>query len=331
MIHSFYYQKGKPLETNLTRPQMFAALGNKDGLLWVDLESPDDFENECLVELFNFHDLAIEDCITDFSQPKVDDYDEYLFVVIHAVKKALLEKQDYFCAEQRFETVELDMFLGKNYLVTYHRQPIIAVEQIRDIVMKKSDRSMSHGSDLLMHSVLDHVVDNYQPVLDDLEEVIDHLEEEAFNNPPKDYLATIMKVRHDVYNLKKVISPQRDTINNLSRNPTAFIKRSHIMYFRDVYDHVYRIYGLAEGFHEIIGSLLQAYFSYSSHKLNEIMKRMTVLATLTMPAVIIASIYGMNFRNMPELDHPLGYLFSMVLMAVTSLILLIWMKWKKWI
>lgn len=322
MLNTYLYRKGKPLETNISRAQMLQLLQEKELLLWVDLEDPTEFESDMLVEIFNFHPLAVEDCITDISQPKVDDYEEYLFLVMHAVNLK---------SREELATIELDVFLGKNYVVTYHKSPVRGVEHVRDSLPKKPDLFMGHGADLLVHAILDHLVDNYTPVLDQYDQKIDLLEEEMLNSPSKDYLEMVMQVKRDIFHLKRIVGPQRDTVNFLTRNPTAFIKPKHMMYFRDVYDHLFRIYGIVEGFHEMITSMLQVYFSHSSHKLNEVMKRMTVLATVTMPAVVIASIYGMNFQFMPELGWKYGYFASIAAIVLVSLGMLVWMKFKKWI
>ncbi len=328
MLHSFLYRKGKPLETNLSRAQMLAVLQEKDVLLWVDLEEPSDFESETLVEIFNFHDLAVEDCVNDQSQPKVDDYEEYLFMVMHAVRLMCDEEKKV----QTLLSDELDIFLSKNYVVTFHKVPIKSVQQIREITHKKPEAIMGHGPDMLVHSILDRLVDSYQPVIDEYDDAINRIEDEIFiDRQSKEDLSGIMQIKRDLFNLRRVVAPQRDTINFLTRNPTAFIKTRNMIYFRDIYDHLFRIYGSVEGFHEMITGILQAYFSYSSHLLNRTIQRMTVMATLSMPAIMIASIYGMNFKHMPELAWQFGYPFSFALMAGTSLILLIWMKIKKWI
>lgn len=325
MLTTFLYRKGQPLETDVSRAQMLAALSEKDVLLWVDLESPNEFESDCLVEIFNFHDLAIEDCITDVSHPKVDDYEEYLFLVMHAVD---------FKSKDTLSTIELDVFLGKNYVVTFHRDPVKSIDQVRDMVRKKTETCMGGSADKLVYFILDHLVDKYTPALDQYEERIDKLEEEIFNHAPKKgYLAlsTIMQMKRDIFQFRRIVAPQRDTMNFLTRNPTSFIKPKNMIYFRDIYDHLFKIYGTIDALHDAMAGILQAYFSYSSHKLNETIQRMTVLATLTMPAIIIASIYGMNFRVMPELEWKYGYLFSFGLMALMSIGMLIWMKLKKWI
>ncbi|MBN1688992.1 MAG: magnesium/cobalt transporter CorA [Candidatus Omnitrophica bacterium] len=327
MLQTFLFKKDKSLQTDISRAEMLAAIHDKDCLLWVDLESPSEFESECLVEMFNFHPLAVEDCFSDHSQPKVDDYEEYLFLVTHAVTMKTNEET----SREELGTLELDIFFGKNYVVTVHKIPIKPVAQVRELIRKKPDRFAGKGTDFLVHAVLDNLVDSYQPLLNQYEDRIDNLEKEIFNNPPADFISTVMQTKEDIFYLRRIVSPQRDTVNYLTRVPTSFIRQSHMIYFRDIFDHLQRIHGIAEGFHENLSSILQAYFSYSSHKLNEVVKHLTVLATLTMPALIIGGIYGMNFTNMPELDWRFGYPFSIALAIGSSLAMLVWMKFKKWI
>lgn len=325
MITSFFYKKSGALETDLSRARMLAVLQEKEGLLWVDFENANEFEEDALVEIFNFHPLAVEDCITDHSQPKMDDYQEYLFLVVHAV--AMREQKK----AKELATLELNIFIGQNYVVTFHKEPIVGIAQVRDSVQKKTPMLMGGTSDILAHSLLDHLVDSYLPVIHEYDVMIDGLEKHMFGNGSKNYLQTLLQVKQDIFALRRVIAPQRDTLYSLTRNPTSFIKAKNLMYFRDVYDHLFRIHSMAEGYHDALNSILQVYFSYASTRLNEVMKRLTVLATIAMPAMIIASLYGMNFRNMPELDWRYGYLFSLALMFFTTAGLLLWMKFKKWI
>ncbi|HLD50156.1 MAG TPA: CorA family divalent cation transporter, partial [bacterium] len=156
MLTTFFFKKDEPIKTNLTRAEMLAAHSRKDGLLWVDLETPTEFEEECLIEIFNFHDLAIDDCLNDLSQPKVDDYEEYLFLVAHAAS----------LQEGVLKTTELDVFLGPNYVVTFRKEKIPSVDQMQEQVQKKPDAYMGHGGDTLTYFILDHLVDSYQPVID---------------------------------------------------------------------------------------------------------------------------------------------------------------------
>ncbi|MFH1208512.1 MAG: magnesium/cobalt transporter CorA [Candidatus Omnitrophota bacterium] len=325
MITSFFYKKGAELETNISRSRMLAAHGEKTGLLWVDLETPNEFEEETLVEIFNFHPLAVEDCITDQSHPKLDDYEEYLFMVVHAL--TLKQKGKH----EELETSELDIFIGENYVVTVHRNPLDCVRQTRELAVKKTISVMSGGSDILVHAILDRLVDNYLPVLSDYDVTIDTLEKEMFNHASKNFLQTLLQTKQDIFNLRRIIGSQRDTVYSLARNPNRFIKPKNLMYFRDVYDHLFRIHSMAETYHENLNNILQVYFSYSSFRLNEVLKHLTVLATVTMPPVIIASIYGMNFKHFPELEWAMGYPFAIGLCVLSSLATLVWMKFKKWI
>lgn len=325
MITSFYYKKGAELEANLSRSRMLAAHGEKGGLLWVDLEAPSEFEEELLVEIFNFHPLAVEDCITDQSQPKLDDYEEYLFMVVHALTLRQKEKHE------ELGTNELDLFIGENYVVTVHRNSLDCVTQARELAVKRTASVLSGGSDMLAHAILDRLVDNYLPVLNDYDVKIDAFEKEMFNHASKNFLQTLLQVKQDTFVLRRIIGPQRDTVYSLTRNPNRFIKAKNLMYFRDIYDHLFRIYGMAEAYHENLNNILQVYFSYSSFRLNEVLKHLTVLATVTMPPVIIASIYGMNFKHIPELEWVMGYPFAIMLCLLSSLSMLVWMKFKKWI
>ena len=325
MLTSFYYKKGAEPEVNLSRDRLFSARGEKGGLLWVDLEAPNGFENDSLVEIFNFHPLAVEDCAADQSHPKVDDYEEYLFLVVHA----LAIKQSG--SRKELKTAELDIFLGENYVVTVHQEPLSCTSQVRDLALKKPNAVLGDGSDVLAHLILDELVDNYLPVLGDYDVRIDFLEKDMFNHTSKDFLKTLLQVKQDVFDLRRLIGPQRDTLYSLTRTPSRFIKQKHLMYFRDIYDHLFRIHGMAEVYHENLNNILQVYFSYSSVRLNEVLKHLTVLATVTMPPVMVASIYGMNFKHMPELQWPFGYFFALGLCFFSSFGMFLWMKFKKWI
>lgn len=321
MITSFFYKKDKPVEADLSRARLLSALNDKDALLWVDMESPTEFESDALVEIFNFHPLAVEDCVADLSQPKVDDYEEYVFLVMHALT----------LKDAHLHTVELDVFLGPNYVITFHKEPIKSIDNIRDYARRKPDACLGRGTDLLVYSILDQVVDQYMPVIEGYEDVIDQVEDQIFHNGDKDCLEEMVQLKRDVFHFRRTIAPQRDALNFLTRNEIPYIREENKIYFRDVYDHLFKIYGIVEGFHEAISGVLQAYFSYSSHTLNKTIQRMTVMATISMPPIMVASIYGMNFEHMPELNHPHGYWFSLALMASLSIGMLGWMKWKKWI
>ncbi len=325
MISSFFYKKGNPIETNLSRARMLSALSDKEGLLWVDLESPDEFESDTLVEIFNFHPLAVEDCIAEHSEPKIDDYEEYLFLVVHALTRVQGDKQ------QELSTIDLNLFLGPNYVVTFHKSPIISVTQDIAKVQQKAPGIMSSGADLLAHTILDHLVDRYLPVMYRYEEEVDDLEKEIFSaSSTQENLERLLQLKQDISTLKRIVSPQRDTLYFLTRNAGHLIREQNLIYFRDISDHLFKISSLAVGMHDHLTSMLEVYFSFQSNELNESMRRLTILATLTMPAVVIASIYGMNFQNLPWANHPYGFWLCLAVCVLVTALMYFGMRIKKW-
>jgi magnesium transporter len=325
MITSFLYKKGGQVETNLSRARLLTALTEKDALLWVDFEDPSEFESDSLVEIFNFHPLAVEDCINDHSEPKVDDYEEYLFLVVHAL--TIVQNN----GDKELSTIELNLFLGPNYVVTFHKTPIESLTQDILKTQQKTSAVMNSGADVLAHMILDHLVDRYMPVFHQYEQKVDVLEKDIFSkSPSREKLATLLQLKQDISTLRRIVGPQRDTLHFLTRNAGSLIKTKNLIYFRDISDHLYRISALANGMHDHLTSMLEVYFSYLSSELNVVMKRLTVVATLAMPAVMIASIYGMNFRAIPGANHEQGFWIVVALTVVITLIMAVWMRIKKW-
>lgn len=319
MLSSFVCYK-KTIMQNASRPDLAKALWDKESIVWVDLEAPDEFESESLVELFNFHPLAVEDCINDSSEPKIDDYEDYLFLVVHAAS---------FDSGNGLNTIELDIFVSKNYVVTFHKEAIPSIAQIKELVIRKP-ALMCEGTDMLVHAILDRLVDRYLPVLTEHDRRIDEIEDQVFEETSETILQKILKVQKDILLLKRIMGPQRDTMSHLSRTVQSFVRPKNLIYFRDIYDHLFQFYQMAEEMDGLLKGIIQIYFSHASNQLNQAIKTMTVLATIALPSIVIASIYGMNFRHMPELAWPYGYYFSLGLMAASSAVLLIWMKVKKW-
>ncbi len=327
MLTSFLIRKDQTLHSDVSRAELLRALNEKDSLLWVDLQNPNDFEVEILIEVFNFHPLAIEDCLNDHSYPKIDEYENHLFMVTNLCTLNATEKPSVFGMNQ----LELDIFSGRNFLVTVHKESIPAVATVMDVFRKRPGYFAEHGAEFLLHATLDHCVDSFQPVLEYFDERVDALEDEVCNENEPHFLENFMQTKKDLFKLRRVIMPQREMLGYLTRHPAEFISKKRVVYYRDIYDHLVRLQEVAESHHESLTAALQAYFSYSSHRLNDVMRRLTVLATLATPVLIIASLYGMNFHHMPELHWKWGYPFSIFLMFGMSAALLIWMKQKKWI
>jgi magnesium transporter len=324
MINAYFFSEETGFKRNVSRSEMHAILKNKKGTLWVDMDEPTDIEDELLVEIFNFHELAIEDAVNDHCGSKLDDYGDYLFLNMDAITLKMNEDR---CRE--LVSAELSMFLGANYVVTYHKKTIQSILADRLAVEKKPQVHLSEGAGALLHTIIDHLVDSYITVIHQYEERVDEIETEIFSDG-SDYLKKLMSVKQDIFKLRRVFGPQKDMLYSLART-RKLVGTENEFYFRDVYDHLLHITVMTESIYENLTGILQVYFSYASTKLNEVMKRLTILATLTMPALLIFSLYGMNFEWMPFLKSPLGFWISQGITFLMAVGMLIWMKWKKWI
>ena len=324
MISSYFFSDETGLKKDVSRAEMHAILKKKQGTLWVDMDEPTDLEDELLVEIFNFHELAIEDALNDHCGSKLDDYGEYLFMNMDAITLKMNEEH-----QRELVSAELSMFLGANYVVTYHKKTIASILADRLAVEKKPQSNLSEGAGALLHTIIDHLVDSYISVIHQYEEKVDEIETEIFSDG-SDYLKKLMSVKQDIFKLRRIFGPQKDMLYALSRY-RKLVGTENEFYFRDVYDHSLHMTVMTDSIYENLTGILQVYFSYSSTKLNEVMKRLTILATLSMPALLIFSLYGMNFEWMPFLHNPMAFWISQAITAVAAFGLLIWMKWKKWI
>ncbi len=299
------------------------VLKDKTRRVWADFESPSPGESALLTDVFAFHPLAIEDCFDKKHLPKIDDYDQYLFLVIH-------HGATFSARLGTFSTEKLSIFISSNYLVTVHDGPSRTITLLKERLLKHHS-SFTRGTDFLLHDILDGIVDHYFPVLDEFDNQIDQLEEEVFRNPTSDTSSKILLMKKNVLNLKRATAPQRELFNQLSRDDFPVISSAARIYFRDVYDHLVHIYDLTDSYQNLISGTRDAYLSTISNKLNEVMKVLTVISTIILPLSLISGIYGMNFVNIPELKDPYGYFKVMGVMAGIAIFLLIFFKRKKWI
>ena len=301
MIRSIFCPKSGPPRLNLTPAEMVQALADADGLLWVSLEQSTDTEiNQILGEVFHFHPLAIEDCLNEgYQTPKVDNFGAYLFIIVHAL-------QADFSVNQ-LDTMELDCFLGHNYLVTSFLNPIMPPVQVVWNRLTRDERLIEHGADFLCHAILDQLVDEYLPVLDIVDDEIERLEDDILENPQQDTLEQILDLKHSIAMLRRIIAPQREVMNRLSRDDLPQIAPQNRIYFRDIYDHLVRLHDLSESVRDVITGALDTYLSVTSNRLNEIMKALTIVSTIFLPLSFVTGIYGMNFHYLPELNWHYGY------------------------
>jgi magnesium transporter len=295
------------------------------GLLWVILDNPSEEEsNQILRDTFQFHPLTIEDAHSQgYQTPKVDDFNDYIFIIAHA----LIENHINL---EKLDTNELDLFLGKNYIVcSYREEPIQPVDQVWKR-LEKDARLGTRGADFLCHAILDALVDDYMPVIDRMDDEIEWLEDQVLEKPQPEIMQRILGLKHSMIILRRIISPQREIMNRLSRDDFRMIEPSHRIYFRDIYDHLVRIQDLIDSIRDIVSGTLDIYLSATSNRLNEIMKALTIVSTIFLPLSFFAGVYGMNFKYFPEINWPMGYLYVWVLFLIIFAGMLYFFKKRGW-
>lgn len=322
MIHSFVFSEGKLVGRDLELEALRLVGADKGLVVWVDLDNPTDDEIKAILEgVFQFHPLAIEDCVTPSSLPKIEDYETYLFIVTHAID---------FTRTEKFASIELDLFLGKEYLVTFHRTPLRSVQATIDRVAKSAG-VIARGPDRLAHNVLDFLVDNYQPVIGELGAELEEIEETVLAKTSGDkFMNEILQVRSDFSRLRSIVRPQRDIIDRLARGDSKLIRPLMLPYFRDLRDNLARIEDTAVGYHERLMMSFDIYLNKASFEASEGIKFLTALTAVTLPAVLVGGWYGMNFDHMPELHSPHGYMWAVGLTLALTLGMVVYLQKKKW-
>ncbi len=322
MIHSFIFSEGKLVGRDLELEALRLVHGDKGLIVWVDLDNPTDAEiKDVLENLFHFHPLAIEDCVTPSPLPKIEDYDEYLFMVTHAV--------DY-TRQDKFATTELDLFLGNEFIVTFHRQALRSVSALSERLAKNVGPG-PRGPDRIAHSLLDLQVDNYTPMLAELHTELEEIEEIVLSKAAQENLVTeLLHVRGDFTKLRQIVRPQRDVIERLARGDSKFIRAKLLPYFRDLRDNLTRLEQTVTGYHERLMMAFDIYLNKAAFEANEGIKFLTALTAITLPAVLVGGWYGMNFDHMPELRSPHGYYYVSIFTIVTTALMAIYLRKKKW-
>ncbi len=324
MITSYYRAAEGTVRSDLSQTALREALASPDGLLWVDLESVSRADGDTLLgEVFQFHHLAIDDCFNRHIDPaKIDDYGDYIFVIAQAVT--------YEPETERLAATELDLFLGANYVVSFHEQALPFVEGLRRRC-ERNGPELAHGADFLAHALLDALVDDYQPAVEQLDETLTSVEERVLEQPQPAVLQEVLLLKRNVQRLRRTIIPQRDVVNRIARGefPRVVRPESYI-YYRDIYDHVVRVEQLTESVRDLADGVLNTYLSAVNNRMNEVMKTLSVVATVLLPLTFIASLYGMNFDNMPELGWQWGYFAILGAMAAIALGLVVFFRLRRW-
>jgi len=276
-----------------------ALLGRADQVVWTDLSSPTKDEAALLSSVFHFHPLSIEDCDSRRQHPKVDDYGDYVFLLMHGVHPE--------SSAREFRTRRLSLFIGRNFLVTFHRDKSRSVEHAME-ALRRNPRAMADGSDSLLHQIIDYQVDQYLVVLENFEKKLDEIEDHIFAMSSREVLTDVLAFKRSLMRLRRIAGYQRDVLIRLARREFPMIGERSVYGLRDVQDHLVRITDLADTYRELVSSALEAHLSMVAQRTNDIMRVLTVVSTLFIPLTFLVGVYGMNFDHMPELRWRYGYL-----------------------
>jgi magnesium transporter len=310
-----YREGAEKIETDFTFEQLPALLKEEKSVIWVDMEGPTEVEERILLDVFHFHPLTIEDCRETRNYPKVEEFPGYLYFIVHGVRADT--------SPDHFNTIELDAFLGPNYVITYHHDMFRSINNVKKL-LSTSPVVCQRGPAFLLHQILDQIVDFYTPVLDDFDERIAKLEDDIFtlSRPNKAILEEIMDLKRGVLRLRRISARQMEVILRTSRGEFSLIPAPLLPFYRDIYDHIMRITDLAESYRDLISGSLDAYMSVVGNRMNEIMKVLTIFSAIMLPLTFIAGVYGMNFEYIPELSKHYGYFVVWGVMLFVALLML---------
>lgn len=322
MIRTLVLDRESRTFTQVTEVDAISRLcSNASNIVWVDVSDPTSQDFDSLAKQFGFHPLSIEDCRHQHQRPKVEEFPGYYFIVLYEVDLS---------EAGRLHLGELSIFLGQNYLVTVHSQPIRAIQTAERLWRSWSDLA-ERGTGLLAYLLIDAIVDEYLPLLDTLSDQMDSLEDQIFADFQAEAVEDIFRVKKELLILRRAVTPLRDVFNTLLRREQPLFSRETHTYFQDVFDHLIRVADTIDTLRDMIGSMMDAYLSLSGNRMNMIMKRLTSISTILMSVTLVAGIYGMNFDYMPELKWRYGYVGALLSMVAVGLAIYSYFRKIKWL
>jgi magnesium transporter len=322
MIRTIVLDKPSKKFSTISDPEGISeACEVENTVVWVDVADPTSEDFDRLAEEFRFHHLSIEDCRNEHQRPKVEEYQGYYFIVLYEASLIL---------GRHLELKELNIFLGKNYVVTVHSQPIRAIKTAERLWPEWTDLA-ERGTGLLAYILIDTIVDDYMPLLDALSDRMDDLEDHLFVEFKPEAIEEIFRIKKELLFLRRSVTPLRDVFNTLLRREQPIFSRETQVYFQDVFDHLIRTADTIDTLRDMIGSTMDAYLSISGNRMNMVMKRLTSISTILMSVTLVAGIYGMNFDYMPELKWRFGYIGTLMAMLIIGLAIYFYFRRIKWL
>lgn len=320
MMRSYLYNPDGMIECGLPADRLKQALTSDQSLIWVDIEGPEDNEIEMLLEVFELHPLTVEDCIMPNARPKLEEFDRYLFAILQGLKRV----------DGKLRPTELDVCLGKNFLITVRSERMKSVDDDCARVERKSP-IFKRGADFLFYAIVDSLIDSYFPFLDEVEAEVDTMESRLLSNATEKVLRELLGVYGELMILRRTLAPHREILSRLNRGDLPFITPANAVYFRDIYDHLLRMSDLVDSCREVTTMSLEAYATLVSNRLNEIMKTMTAFATLALPLIIVTGVFGMNFGEHPELGPRWIYHALSWVMIGSMPVMLVFFRKFRWL
>jgi magnesium transporter len=300
------------------------AFKNTPGITWINIDGLHQIDVlEKLGECYGFHPLVLEDILNTDQRPKMEDYGDYLYIVLRMLS--------YKDQGTEIETEQVSLILGENFVFSFQEKEGDSFDPIRQRIRNNKGRIRKMGADYLAYALIDLIVDNYFIIMEKLGETIEFLEEELVTRPVPETLRTIHQLKRELIFLRKAVWPLREVIGSLQRGELTLIQETSRVYLRDVYDHTIQVIDTIETFRDMISGMLDIYLSSVSNRLNSVMKVLTIIATIFMPLTFLAGIYGMNFKNFPELEWRWSYPFFWLVAALITISMLLYFKKKKWL
>lgn len=321
MITALVYRDSRLVDSNPSLATLAELRQQRNTLLWVDLSEPTPEETRIILEeLFRFHPLTIEECQNESRFPKWENYGEFIYLVMHAVD---------FVRENGFATLELDLFLGRDFLVTFHTRPLKPVQTTLERCLKNPALPI-RGPDRLLHTILDLMVETYRPVTAQIRSEIEELEESVLSDQKKNLNARLIAVRKDLSKLRQTVRPQRELIGELAQGKTGFFRPTLLPYLRDLHDEFIRMEEFAAAGAEQVMVSFRIYLNRIAHESNRGIRVLTALNIVALPLILIGTWYSMNFRALPHLRSPGAYFTALGVMVVCTALTYAYLKRRRW-
>ncbi|MCA9607075.1 MAG: magnesium/cobalt transporter CorA [Myxococcales bacterium] len=301
-----------------------ALLEDPEVVVWVDLDSQGEESQRILGEIFDFHPLLIEDAFADATTPKIESFGDYLYIIVHGLSDADPS------GDGEVHTADLDLFLGERYLITHYRLPFKAVTKVRDAAHRTPAR-LAKGPAVMAHQIIDGLVDEYLPLMEKLDQEVDVIEERILGDSSPDLLEHIFRMKHSLQRLRRVGLHQKALLLGLADGKYPLIPEDVRPFFRDVYDHMVRVTDLNEVYRDLMDGSLDAYLGVQSHRLNEVMRVLTIFSTVMLPLTFITGLYGMNFDELPYMHQRWGFEGAVLIMVAVAVSMWFFFKRRHWI